>query len=201
MTSRKEQRKSIQATQRRAIIASILATLIVLYFLDPILSFLGRLTLNIAGVFFAAYLDRLYAEVAISEPNFGFYLVGCASAVSLGGTTGFILGAAAAGVFKKRVASIPPAKRLWLIAIFLAIISFLLLGITVDSYIRLKTTSTFNQRLAIISPHISDQQRKQFIARFASMERKVDFEVIMRIMDAVAAKNNVKLPKNRLYPF
>jgi MFS family permease len=200
MTSEEEQTKNIQATWPRAIIAGILASLIVIYFLDPILSFLGRLTLYVAGALFATYLDRLYAEVAISEPNFGFFFLAGAAGTSLGCAIGFILGAS---VLKKRVTSIasPPVKYVWLIAIILVVISVPLLAVTVDSYIRLKTTSTFNQRLAVIAPQISDQQRKEFLARFASMESKADFEAVMHTMDEVAVKNKVKLPKNRLYPY
>lgn len=187
-------------TQRKAIIASILASLIVLYFLDPILSFLARLTLRIASVLFLAYLDRLYAEVAISDPNFGFYLLNCATGISIGFTIGFISGAI--GLFEKRITSTFTVNRsLWLGAIVLVAVSVLLLAGTVDSYIRLKTSSTFYQRLAVIAPHITDQQRKEFLARFASMESKANFEAVMRTMDEIALKNNVKLPKNKLYPF
>jgi hypothetical protein len=199
MTSEKEQRKSIQTTQRRAIIGSILASLIVIYFLDPILSFLGRLTLRVAGDLFTAYLDRLYAEVAVSELNFGFLFFAWIASIFLGCTIGFIL--SKSGIFKKRKSSTPPARLSRFIAIVLCIISVLLLALTVDSYIRLKTASTFNQRLTVITPLISDQERKEFLAGFASMESKGDFEAVMRSMDKVAEKNNIKLPKNRLYPY
>jgi hypothetical protein len=199
MPSQQEERKTILVTWRRAIIASILAGLIILYFLDPILSFLGRLTLRIAGALFSAYLDGLYAGVAISEPNFGFYLLLCATGFSLGITSGFIL--QGLGVIEKRISSTLLPERVRRVAILSAIISILLLVATVDSYIRLKTISTFNQRLSVITPLITDQQRKEFLARFASMESKADFEAVMRTMDEVAVKNNVKVPKNRLYPF
>ena len=72
---------------------------------------------------------------------------------------------------------------------------------SVDSYIRLKSVSTFNQRLAVLTPHLSDQQRKEFVARFASMRRQADFESIMRDLDAIASQKKVSLPENKLYPF
>jgi hypothetical protein len=187
-------------TQRKAIVASIVASLMVLYFLDPILSFLGRLTLRVASTLFTAYLDGLYAEVAAAEPNFGFlFLVFVAGSV-LGLSTGYVV-----VVIIRQLSRTPPSEPRWGYANIYAAVLFatglFLLAFSVDSYIRLKTTSTFNQRLAAVTPYISDQQRKELLARFASMEHKSDFEAVMRAMDAIATENKIVLPTNRLYRF
>jgi predicted PurR-regulated permease PerM len=186
--------------QRRAIAASVIAALIVLYFLDPILSFFARLTLKVAAVAFHSYADRIYAEVATAEPNFGFMF--------LGGVSGFFL---AFGLhelvdyiqrFRTRPEPRPNRRRLrFLRPLMILLLTLLPFAASVDSYIRLKSVSTFNQRLAVLTPHLSDQQRKEFVARFASMRRRADFESIMRDLDAIASQKKVSLPENKLYPF
>ena len=62
----------IDKGQRKAIAASVIATLIVLYFINPIFSFLGRSLLSISEFAFRSYLDRLYSEIASGDPNYGF---------------------------------------------------------------------------------------------------------------------------------
>ena len=61
---------------RTPIICSIIASMVFLYCLDPILSWLGMLFLRVAEFISSAYLDRIYAEAShLETQNYSFYVV------------------------------------------------------------------------------------------------------------------------------
>ena len=186
------------AKYRPAILTGIISSLLVVYFVDPIFSFLGRLAIRASKSASGSYLDRLYSEVATAEPNFGF--------IALMAIAGLMLGmgiSAIRGTIKpwpresKEPAS--PRRRVLRVAFWLLVSLFPTL-VAVDSYIRLKTVSTFNQRLDVISPEITELERKRFISDFASMRGKSDFDLIMSKMETIAVSKGISLPENLLYP-
>jgi len=200
MSDDSDQLKAKWRPQTRAIAAGIIASLIVFYFLNPILSFLGRLTLKVAAIGFHSYADRIYAEIATGEPNFGFMFLSFVSGIVLGAWA-YLLGVFVGG-FRRQGERRPPGRRYRIVVpLLLLVVTLVAFAGLVDSYIRLKSVSSFQQRLAVLTPHLSDQQRKEFVARFASMRRRVDFESIMRDLDAIASQKKVSLPENKLYPF
>jgi uncharacterized membrane protein (DUF106 family) len=85
------------------------------------------------------------------------------------------------------------------ISLLFVIITFLLLLFTIAYYISIKTKSTFEQRINIISPYISDQQRKIIISHYSLMHNERDFKNVMQEIDSFANKNKIKLPENPLY--
>lgn len=70
--------------------------------------------------------------------------------------------------------------------------SFLLLS---KFFVGLQLNTSFNQRLTVLSPDITDQKFKVFRAQWASMHGRVDFENLNREMDVIAMQKNITLPK------
>lgn len=69
------------------IIASVVATLIIVPILQPLLRVAGRLVLNATGAIAVAYQDRLFAEAAAGEPNYTLLLLIFVMALMLSGMT------------------------------------------------------------------------------------------------------------------
>ena len=88
-----------------------------------------------------------------------------------------------------------------LLVIFAVFAIFISLANIIDDYVRVKTSSTFKQHLTILSPHTSDQEYKELLARFASMRSKKDFDNLNKSIIELANKYKISLPENKLYPF
>jgi len=64
------------------------------------------------------------------------------------------------------------------------------LGVTI-------TVSSFNQRITILSPSISDQEYKGWKSRWVQMKGIADYRSIVAEMDKRALALNIELPKLR----
>lgn len=196
----------------KSIFAGLLATAIFVYFLDPILSFLGRTLISTSSEVYKNYLDRLYAEIAAGVPSYS-YLVWhtmiwiFASFFAM--TFGMVLLATKKRDKKREKQrteddSTMYPRRLRRPA-FLGLIgaTIMLLALLLSAtrgYVRLQTTSTFNQHITILGPHITDLERRELLAQFASMKSKEDFDRLAKRMHDLASQFSLELPKNRLYP-
>lgn len=58
-------------------------------------------------------------------------------------------------------------------------------------------SASFNQRLTVLAPAISDVEYKTLKARWASMKSKADYDALVSLMDNRAAELGVKLPTVR----
>ena len=90
------------------------------------------------------------------------------------------------------------------VAVPLLAASTVILGglfLAVDSYVRLRTTSTFRQHLAVIGPVITDQEMKQLLSSWASMRNRNDYDALVNEMHRIAQVNKITLPENKLYPW
>jgi hypothetical protein len=67
--------KIFSIENRKAIIISIISTIICIYFVEPILSFLGNLGLFIMRAISDTLYNRLFEEIALGKPDYAFALV------------------------------------------------------------------------------------------------------------------------------
>jgi hypothetical protein len=202
----------INQNQRSAIIASIVASLLVLYFIDPILTFLSKLFLNIADILFSSYLDRLYAEISSGDPNIGLIFIylffGAPTILCIYILTKKILSLirkndldALTEKGDKKIIVKKIKKLSFYLTINLIILSILGLFIIVDHYVRFKTSSSFHQYMTVIHPSISDKEYKELLAQYASMRTKADYDELIRKILNISKNSGVELPENKLYPF
>jgi hypothetical protein len=54
---------------------------------------------------------------------------------------------------------------------------------------------TEERRVMILTPYITDQERKELIGRWGRVETKADFDGLMNVMDGIAANHHITLPK------
>jgi hypothetical protein len=59
----------------------------------------------------------------------------------------------------------------------------------------LQLNASFNQRMAVLAPEITDLEAKRLRARWASMRSREDYLAITAGMDAVANQKGIKLRK------
>jgi hypothetical protein len=77
--------------------------------------------------------------------------------------------------------------------LFIAI-GFLFVALT---YGKSEIAASFRQRLAVLSPHLTDQECKQLQAQWATIHSREDYLILVAAMESTAKEKNVTLPKLR----
>lgn len=169
---------------RIGIVSGIVSSLIVIIFINPILSFMWKVTVVGIGSLHQGYVDSIYKSAALPLSNEGTMAV--AALVALG----LVLGEFSALRAEKTVVRVTRAIILLTTASFLLLITW--------RFSILKGTdiimASFTQRLTVLAPAISDTEYKTIQARWASMQGKADYDAIVSAMDKRAKELNVTLP-------
>ena len=184
---------------RNAIITGVVSGLLVIYFFNPIISFLGNIVTTLAGHIYKSYLDKICSGLAEGEPNFSFELAG----LIFGVITGIGSSSIAGYITYKRTSknksesrsltsSIFSSRIILVCTIFIALVPLFLF---VDGYIRIRSYSGFKQGLTIIGPYITDARQKEFLSRFSLMKNKEDYDLIMKDIIFIASDKGIKMPK------
>jgi hypothetical protein len=198
---------------RSGILSSLIAALIFICVLEPVLRLLGRLCLDATGALAVHYQDRVFAEAAAGQPDYAWVLtmlvVGLMWAVMTSGIAAFVSTAMlphnrkangsdianprrSAHALRRRLASM-------ILGWFLVVSSGLFL--LVDGWLRLSAFTSYNQRMAVVAPLITDQQYKELRAKWALMRSRRDYESIQEQLAAIAKAHQIVLPANTLYDF
>ena len=184
---------------RRGVIASIIASLIVLIFVQPLLRIIWAALLKVGLEFVQAYVDSIYRNAALGQRNdVDVIILFFIFAILLGLISGITL-VAIRHVFpaKKKVLHNKKRKvfQLCLIVLFLY---FIIISSAIKPFTDLQFNTSFQQRLTILSPKITELELKEFEAAWALMQSRKDFEAINNRMEETAKKYGVVLPPNLL---
>jgi hypothetical protein len=203
--------KKVSPAMRAGILSGLVASMLFIYFIDPILSLVGRFVLHFASKLHLLYLDRLYSELATGDIDHAYLLHNLIIVLAIGFITG--LWTSVIYIYKhkktteeeksdseKDLTSYSIGKVVAAFFFSLIIVVVLLLDL-VDSHIRLKTSTSYNQYLTIVSPHINDIEFKTLKAQYASMKSKKDYDNLLEHINSIAKANGITLPDNKLYPF
>lgn len=183
---------------RAAIIGGIISAVIVIIFINPLLNFVWSFVIWSGDYLYQGYVDRIYKSAALGTRNyvsvlifwFIIYFLLISATVSI--VSLLTYGRRRTRGFAK-LRSAMSKKYVVVIVYLLAVAVGLLLMAVVFADLQLNTT--FNQRLAVLSPKIDELQRKELLAAWATMESRKDYESIMEKMDNVAAQHSISLPK------
>lgn len=196
--------KQMSHSVKVGIFSGIIASILFIYFIDPILSFIGRKFLRAATVLHLNYLDRLYSQIAVGDLDYSYILHSYLTIAVIMASLGMII----YFLFKKYIANKPESSlktqditTIYNISIIIysAIIATLMLIFLVEGFIRLETSTSFRQHMAILSPHITEKENKELLAQFASMSRKKDYDDLIAKVNKIAKSNGIVLPINKLY--
>ena len=190
---------------RKAVLASVIASVIVIILIQPALNLAWRFILSSGR----ALTDGIYANAALGHRNWVDYITYRFCVTS---SLGFVLGILVF-MYAKKIALATPeevsktvrgrvlrrildllSSRTLLTATFVIMVLSSYLTLT-SIYYDLQLNTSFTQRLTVLAPRISDQEYKEFMASWASMTSRKDYEAIMKRMEDVAATHAVMLPK------
>jgi hypothetical protein len=71
--------------------------------------------------------------------------------------------------------------------------------IAAANYTQLSLISSFRQHMRILSPYVSEQDEKMLYSKWSLMNSREDYVQIYERLNAIALKNGITLPKNRIY--
>jgi len=176
------------------IIGGLISSLVVLVFIQPILSLLWRAILTTGGYVHQGYIDRIYRRAATEGSNpYGqttlYIVVMTAVFLALFWSLRSLESDPGSDFFARfaRVASLVSWTMLLITALTVVGRLAILTGTA-------KTAETFTQRLTVLAPAISDTEYKTLRALWASMHGKADYEAIVSSMDRRATELGVTLP-------
>lgn len=180
------------------IIGGVVSSILVIIFIQPILSFVWSAVLSFGESIQAGYVDRIYKNAAIGERNLTGHLSLLALTMLLIFVSVAFISADIASHHEiiKRVSSIFHI----VMALTSTVLSFLILIATSLSIGVMDINASFIQRLTVLSPSISDQERKEWQARWAMMQNQKDYHALVAAMEQRASDLKVELPELRKKP-
>ncbi len=193
--------------KRQSIYASIIASILVIIFIEPIIKFLWNIILKYSGTIYSGYLDSIYENAALGYKNyleFIFFIF-----VSIGSLIFFItILSPFRHVFIKSVVDsdklskikklrTPTQKkirvtiRVLLDLIFIILTWAFIIAATVD----LQINTSFQQRLSILRPYFPEYDEIQLKSLWASMKNRNDYLMINSKIDSLAQLKKIRLPE------
>ncbi len=209
----------IEKINKNALLAGVFSTILFIYFLEPILGFLGRTLILFFRSISQTLYDRLFQEIALGKPEYGYILVQIINIIFFNILLLIVIRpinrkkreVASSGETKeenKEIVVIDEATKIkrrinFLYTVkFISIITIIIFGITwVMSDIKLKTIQSFEQQIKIITPYIDQHTKELLISDFSRMKNSSDFDRIKNTIISIAEKNSITLPKTRNHLF
>jgi hypothetical protein len=189
----------------KGVVGSVIAWLVILLFLQPATSILFPVVQAIGTHFYKGFTDYIYANASLGHRNwvevlsFGFF-----ASLFLGGVTGASI--ASAAVFLRKDRSGGREERLWvyftrkprrLVALLAVSLAFLYLVTVVQlaaALVDLQANASFQQRLTILAPNLTDKEEKELRAVWAMMRNRNDYEEFNKRIEELARSRGVRLP-------
>ena len=204
---------------RRTILISLVSSTIFLALLKPILLLFWELLRDLSSIMYLSFVDSLYSSAALGHRNwldfiiFTFILLGALMSIFITSFTRRLLAIRRSKLNSNIITNdslthTPNPKRKFLSRLnkildkldiplgIIMIIAFMTL--IINAYADLQLNTSFNQRLTVLAPYLTEQEEEVFAAKWASMKCRYDFDKINAEMDVLAQKNNITLPKNLL---
>lgn len=180
---------------KKEVYVSVIVTILTIIFIDPILKFIWSGMVLFGTNTYQGFLDSMYKSASLGDRNHVVVLIWM-SVCSL------IMGVAAGSITRittekpisfEKINKRPKLKKALLLSFFAIAILSALLSVT-SVFVDLQLNTSFQQRLTVLAPKIPEQEYKELLASWASMENREDFELIVSRMETLAEHNNIKLP-------
>lgn len=205
---------------KKAILAGIISTLIVMFIFIPIIRSLTPLFLEFSSIFFKSYYDQLIRITARGEQNLSsimtysyimyFYAL-LLIFMSIDIITKFReisteIKKIRRGDIEKKEVTIEQLeniiKKMKGKIILSVVLTFFALIYIVSVYLQVtvpySVNINFKQNMATLAPFLSEKEEKSLLSNWALMRTKSDFEQVKEQMNSYAKENNIKLPGSLL---
>jgi hypothetical protein len=180
---------------RKGLLVSIVTSVLVLIFIDPLLKMATNLIMSLGSGLAVSWTNGIYLSAALGlREKFSFIILALGSSL----TTGIALGFATGRILNRRTSNESFHKfkgKLFILDMVFAII-FLIgcFAILASNFAELQLVASFNQRVTVLAAKASDQQIKELRASWASMENRKDYESINNEIKKLSSAYAVKLP-------
>lgn len=185
------------------VIAGVAASTVFLVFIQPILTSLWDLISSMGGTLLGRFVDGIYEYAARDNRNF-VPVLGALMVLYLPLILVFVTWPVVA-VSQRLVgqdteqSSKLKSRRSLAVKLALAFLSVLVgTPAAVCIYTDFQLNTSFEQRVAVLSPHISDSQLKVLRANWAAMDSKDKYLAIKASMERAAIDAKIKLPPSLL---
>ncbi|WP_421190575.1 hypothetical protein [Aeromonas enteropelogenes] len=198
MTERNEDVIS-KSTFRTSIIASIVASVIFIALIQPIMTYIWEVISSTSNDYLNALVDKMYKNAALGERD---WVV--ATFATVGVYIPFVLSSSKKLAYwineksdKDKTHKIENAVSItapwiWWGALFFGVISATFIASYI--YTDMQLNASFNQRLMVLSPHITEIELKKYKADWASMTSKADYQILNKRLQTQADSLSIKLP-------
>ena len=198
-------------TMRKSILASIIASILVIIFIQPILGLAYTFIIFIGEYVYTGFSNQIYHNAALGERPTTVFMMFVAMLVSI--NLFFVLltflvflltrtskTEASEGSKVDKKESFIHKKRLNSFLKMASVISYgvLLLCsliLLTFEFTNLQLNTSFQQRLTVLAPKLTELENKELQAQWASMNTRADFEAITEQMSRLAKDRNVVLPE------
>jgi len=156
--------------QRVHIVWALIWALIIALF-EPLLALFWRGII----LFESSFFNRIYREAALGGIDWSYFLALC-----------FLY------IF---VAYLPNRTQKPIRIMASAVIIFFF----AVTYLENVTTTTFNQRLDIVTPYIQQHDRDLLVSHYRLIRNYDDYKQVLVRLDSIARVHNLSLPRNKVY--
>jgi len=188
-------------TFRTSVLASVVAAILVIIFIEPILGWIWRLTFSGTTFTFGWFTDRIYQNAALGVRNWvlqgflsiGFFFFAISSVLRPIVRLYFPQEDskdATADDYTEKKRRPQPVLRIGLRTI--GFIGAIYLSVSIFADLQLNTS--FNQRMTVLAPHLSQEEEEELRAQWALMRSREDYTEVQDLIENKAAKLEIALP-------
>lgn len=193
---------------KKPFVIGILGSLIVIYFLQPIIDLTGHLLLKSTLSEIEEFVDSKYARASFAKGIDYSYYIASFSIIAL---HGFIIGIATYIIQKiakrtsKKEGNSKELKPITIKLILFIAVSYLILVLSyaliqvAGESIALNAISRFNRDMDTLSPYLTEADIRILRSKWAQIKSKKDYEVIYKEMSEIAKKQGIPLRNDNLY--
>ncbi|WP_236892554.1 hypothetical protein [Desulfoluna limicola] len=183
-------------TVKKSIYASIIASIVVIIFIQPILNYAAMFFVWIGDMLYVGFSNQLYQEAALGlreKYSFSLFIMFIGFILLF-----FIVAPLITLILQNRdnTSNHEPSKlfiafRL-LNKVFLLTSAIFVLSL---NFAGLQMNTSFNQRMRAIKPYITQNQYDKYQSKWALMSNRNDYDQINYFLENESNKFNIKLPK------
>ena len=181
---------------KKEIYVSVIVTILTIVFIDPILKFIWGGMIWFGTTSYQGFLNSMYKNAALGHRNYIDVIIFwflCSTFI------GIAMGVISWQVNKnlipvEKINKSPRLKKFFIVLIMVLWIIGTLREAT-SAFVDLQLNASFQQRLTVLAPKISEQEHKELSASWANMQNRSDYELIVMQMDTLAQQNNIVLPE------
>lgn len=181
---------------RKGVIPSVIASLIVIFCIQPILRFVWSAMLTLGTSFLQRYIDSIYASAALGHRNYiDVMLLMAMLSLFSGISIGMAIGLMRRILWKEHHPRKPGKRHILYVWLWIILFHAVAIIFVVRPYADLQLNTSFQQRLKVLAPILEDLELKELEAAWASMQTREDYEAIKMRLEKTAEAHSITLPK------